>query len=104
MSISAQLRETIEKSGLSLRQIARETGVTQPALSHFMSGDPDRNDIRLVRTADKLAEFFGLELTPKSGTTSRSAKVVRVPKTKAGRPRGSKKAGEQLPRLRRKLP
>ncbi len=70
MPISEQLRNAIRDSGLSLNHITRATGIANPILSRFMSGDPDKNDIRLQRTADKLAEFFGLILIAKPGAAS----------------------------------
>ena len=70
MPISDQLRSAIRDSGLSLNQITRATGIANPILSRFMSGDPEKNDIRLQRTADKLAEFFGLILIAKPGAAS----------------------------------
>ena len=63
MPLSSQLREAIEKSHLSLRQLAKAAGVSQPVLSHFISTDTDfHRDIRLERTADKLAAYFNLVL------------------------------------------
>ncbi len=51
------LREAIQKSGKSVNQIAKETGVLQQSLSKFMRG----KDVRL-ETAQKLADYFGLSL------------------------------------------
>ena len=102
MTLSDQLRRAIKQSGLSLNQIATETGVGQPALSRFLMDGADHRDIRLERTGDSLAEFFGLELAPKPGATARAAKVPREPQTKAGRPRGGKKEGQLNARLRGK--
>jgi transcriptional regulator with XRE-family HTH domain len=65
MLISQQLKQTIRQSGLSLNQISKATGVTNPALSRFLSDNPDQHrDIRLEATADKLAAYFGLSLQP----------------------------------------
>ena len=45
--------------------IAKETGITQTILAHFLSDDPDQHrDIRLESTADRLCAYFGLELRP----------------------------------------
>jgi transcriptional regulator with XRE-family HTH domain len=64
MAISDQLRQAIRNSGLSLYEIAKAIGITDPILSRFLSDDPAAHrDIRLERTADKLAEFFGMKLT-----------------------------------------
>jgi transcriptional regulator with XRE-family HTH domain len=51
------LRQAIAKSGKSVNQIAKDSGVLQQALSKFMRG----GDIRLA-TAQKLADYFGLAL------------------------------------------
>lgn len=64
MRISDQLRKAIRDSGLSFSEIARAIGISQPILSRFMSTDPDTHrDIQLERTADKLADFFGMKLS-----------------------------------------
>lgn len=64
MAISDQFRKAIRNSGLSLSELAREIGTSHPILSRFLSDDPDTHrDIRLERTADKLADFFGMKLS-----------------------------------------
>jgi hypothetical protein len=91
MPISSQLRQAVNQSGLSLNQIATATKVPTSILSRFLSGGPNAGrDIRLETTADKLAEFFGLELTRSSGEP-KAAALTRKPKPKSGRPRGGKK-------------
>ena len=63
MPISDQLKDAIRNSGMSVSQIARDTGITQPTLSRFISEHSEQHrDIRLEATADKLAEYFGLVL------------------------------------------
>ena len=65
MTISQQIKDAIRRSEKTVYQIAKETGVTQAALSRFMSTDPNQHrDIRLEATADKLAAYFGLALGP----------------------------------------
>lgn len=67
MSISDQLKAAIRSSGLSLGEISRGTGIATPVLSRFMSGEESSHrDIRLEKTADKLAEYLKLELTAKA--------------------------------------
>lgn len=58
-SISDVLRRAILDSGLPLLRIANETGVQRASLSRFVR---DKNSLRLD-VADKLAAYFGLELT-----------------------------------------
>jgi DNA transposition AAA+ family ATPase len=58
MAISEELREAIRESGMSANAIARAAGVPQAAVSTFLNG----KDIRLEKTADKLASYFNLRL------------------------------------------
>jgi transcriptional regulator with XRE-family HTH domain len=59
MTMSDKLREAIANSGLSFKRLEAETGVLRQSLMKFARGERSlRLDI-----ADKLAEFFGLELT-----------------------------------------
>ena len=57
-----QIRRAIRKSGLSLNQLAEETGVDDGVLSRFMR---DERSITL-ETAEKLADYLGLELHERS--------------------------------------
>jgi plasmid maintenance system antidote protein VapI len=52
------LRQAIVDSGLPLLRLANETGIARASLIRFVRGD---TSIRLD-IADKLAEFFGLEV------------------------------------------
>jgi plasmid maintenance system antidote protein VapI len=51
------LRDAIRRCGMSAQRLAKETGVSQPTITVFLSG----KDIRL-KTAKKLADYFGYEL------------------------------------------
>lgn len=70
MSISDAIREKIESSGMTRYQIAQGSGVSQGVLSRFMAGE----NLSLVN-ADKLAEYFGLELKTKSDRSKRRGKA-----------------------------
>ena len=61
MSLADQLRKAVTDSGLSVYRIAKDTGVSQAALQRFIAGN--RENIR-IDTADKLASFFQMRLTP----------------------------------------
>ena len=62
MTLTERLKNEIRNSEKTLTQIAEESGVSQPALSRFISETKENSrDIRL-ETADKLAAYFGLEL------------------------------------------
>lgn len=56
--MTATLRKAIADSGLSMKALERETGVTRQSLMKFVAGTSLRLDI-----ADRLAAYFGLELT-----------------------------------------
>jgi len=55
------LRQAIDRSGLSLYRIAKDTGLTSQSLLRFQRGE---TSLRLDR-ADLLAEYLGLELAKK---------------------------------------
>jgi plasmid maintenance system antidote protein VapI len=57
--ISDSLKGAMAASGLSVYRIAKDTGISQPALQRFVSG---QRGITLD-TADKLATYFKLKLT-----------------------------------------
>jgi transcriptional regulator with XRE-family HTH domain len=59
--ITDRLRRTISDSGLPLLRLSKETGVARASLIRFVRGD---SSLRLD-VADKLAEYFGLELSKK---------------------------------------
>lgn len=57
--MAQQLRSAIRRSRLSQLELSRRTGVAQQTINDFLHG----SDIRLSR-AQKLADYFGLELRP----------------------------------------
>ena len=56
--IIEKIRKQIEKSGKSLNQIGRDTGIDKAALSRIMQGGSCK-----VETADVLFKYFGLTVT-----------------------------------------
>ena len=57
------LRRAIDESGLPTLTIANEAGIARASLIRFIRGEQSlRLDI-----ADKLADYFDLELTPRKG-------------------------------------
>jgi plasmid maintenance system antidote protein VapI len=60
-TITDVLRRTIAASGMALIAIERATGVKRASVMRFLRG---RQSLRLDM-ADRLADFFGLELRPK---------------------------------------
>jgi DNA transposition AAA+ family ATPase len=60
MSIDQQLREAIDKSGLTRYRIARDSGVDYAALCRYLD---EGRDLRLSNV-EKLAAYFGMRLTP----------------------------------------
>ncbi|MCH8153377.1 MAG: helix-turn-helix transcriptional regulator [Planctomycetes bacterium] len=59
--VSEQLKRAIGTCGCSRYRIWKETGVSQAALSRFMSGERSLT----LDTVDILADFLGLELVSK---------------------------------------
>ncbi len=58
--ITDALKTAIESSGMSIKALERETGVSRQSMMHFMRGTRTlRLDI-----ADKLAAFFKLDVKP----------------------------------------
>lgn len=62
MTLAARIRDAITRTGKNLNTVAKESGVTQPVLQRFMSGE---RDILLTKTAQKLCKYLGLELREK---------------------------------------
>ncbi|MFN0199277.1 MAG: helix-turn-helix domain-containing protein [Planctomycetaceae bacterium] len=59
-SISEQLHRLIQESDVSRYRISIETGVSQAALSKFMSGERSLN----LPSVDALCRYFGVTLQP----------------------------------------
>ena len=57
-TFSDQIRQVIERSGLTRYRIAQETGIEESTLSRFMSGEHGLS----TATLDKLAELLDLEV------------------------------------------
>ncbi|NOY28980.1 MAG: helix-turn-helix transcriptional regulator [Planctomycetes bacterium] len=62
-TITDTLRRAINDSELSFKALERETGVVRQSLMKFARGE---RSLRLDM-ADKLAKFFGLEITDRKG-------------------------------------
>lgn len=67
MPLSDDLRRAILESGKSIYAVAKESGVSQPTLGRFVNGERGIS----LETADKLAEYFKLRLTPESESKPR---------------------------------
>jgi plasmid maintenance system antidote protein VapI len=57
-SLAEGLKNAISESGISYKALSRDTGVARASIQRFVDG---RQSIRLDM-ADRLAEYFGLEL------------------------------------------
>ena len=69
--LAVELQQAILRSGLSLNQLGKQTGVSQAQLSRFVRGDRTLT----LPAVDKICRFFGLKLmkeTPKPGTDAAS--------------------------------
>jgi transcriptional regulator with XRE-family HTH domain len=62
-SITDQLRQAIQDSGLSLNELERQCGVSHAVLSRFMTG---KRTLTLP-LAGKVCETLGLQLYPANG-------------------------------------
>jgi len=63
MTMTEQLRGAVNNCPLPFQALERETGITRQSLMRFARSESSlRLDI-----ADKLAEYFGLELTERKG-------------------------------------
>jgi transcriptional regulator with XRE-family HTH domain len=60
-SLAAILRTAAQRSGLSVYEIAKESGVDQSTLNKFLKGD--RANLRLD-VADRLLKFLRLRVVP----------------------------------------
>ena len=60
-SFSDQIRQAIRDSELTRYRIAKETGVSESALSRFVNGERSLN----LSTIDLLADLLGLEVSVK---------------------------------------
>ena len=56
--LSEELREAVERSGLSRYSIWQQTGIDQGTLCKFMAGDRGLS----IESIDKLAELLGLHI------------------------------------------
>ena len=52
------LRKAVREPGLSVNAVAKAAGIAQPVLHRFVTGERDLT----LDTAQKLADYFGLEL------------------------------------------
>lgn len=67
-SISDQLRHAIESAGVTRYRIAKEVGVSEAALSRFMSGERGLT----LSTLDGLAAYLGLTLSKRDSAAVRA--------------------------------
>jgi len=58
MTFSDQVRQAIEHCGLTRYAIAKQTGITEGALSRFMAGERDMT----LRTLERIAPVIGVSL------------------------------------------
>ncbi|MGD0384394.1 MAG: helix-turn-helix transcriptional regulator [Thermoguttaceae bacterium] len=59
MTLTTQLRNAIETSGLSLYRIAKDADIPYAVIHRFANGE---RQIK-IDAADKLANYFGMKLT-----------------------------------------
>ena len=68
MSVSDQLKRTIQTCGRTQAELARESGVAESVISRFIRGETTIGQDNM----DKLCRYLGLRLTPvKTGRTTK---------------------------------
>jgi hypothetical protein len=65
--LSDELREAVERSGLSRYSIWQQTGIDQGTLCKFMAGDRGLS----IESIDKLADLLGLHICTEDAEPSR---------------------------------
>ncbi len=58
-TLSEQVRNAIERAGVSRYRISKETGVSQPALSRFIHGERGLS----IEALDAIGLYLGLSIT-----------------------------------------
>ena len=66
-SLSDELRQAVERSGVSRYSIWQQTGIDQGSLSKFMDGERGL----ALESIDKLADLLGLHICTKAAKQSR---------------------------------
>lgn len=66
-SLSVELRQAIERSGLSRYGIWQQTGIDQGSLSKFIDGERGLS----IESIDKIAELLGLHICTADAKRSR---------------------------------
>jgi hypothetical protein len=65
-TLAATLRALILGSGETVAAVSRNTGIAQPVLHRFMTGERDLT----LRSVEKLLNYFNLELRQRSNTSA----------------------------------
>ena len=68
LSLSDELRQAVERSGLSRYSICQQTGIDQGSMSKFISGERGL----AIESIDKLAELLGLHICSADAKRGRS--------------------------------
>jgi len=71
-SFSSQLRQAIERSGLSWYRISKDTGVPESALSRFMSRERGLSLGSIEAICDLIGARLVLDAKPKQGKSKTS--------------------------------
>jgi transcriptional regulator with XRE-family HTH domain len=72
-SISQQLKQIIDASGMSRYRICKETGLAESSMSKFMAGERALS----LETVDQIGLLLKLELTAQKGRTVNRGKSVK---------------------------
>jgi len=70
IKLSDQIRRAVDNCGKSRYRLAKETGISEPTLSRFMSGE---RGLPMV-TLDRLADYLGLDIVQSKGGKAKKGK------------------------------
>jgi DNA transposition AAA+ family ATPase len=73
VKVTDQLRKLIRDSGVTCSLIADETGVSDAALSRFLSGERGLS----AKALDKLGDYFGWQVVAKPQADAKGSKQTR---------------------------
>jgi DNA-binding Xre family transcriptional regulator len=72
-TLTSQILDMIDQSGMNLNALAKAAGVSQPILYRFFNAD---HQTITLRNADKLCAYFGIHLTtPRKSKANRGTEA-----------------------------
>ncbi len=75
-TLTNQVLEMIDQSGMNLNALAKAAGVSQPILFRFFNGD---HQSMTLRNAEKLCAYFGVRLTTPRKSKTKAKRGTEAP-------------------------